>query len=94
MAEGKATHSSSAAMEMAAHRNTFDGFIELVKTTVVHCILALIILAFIYAHAPVTSVLFLILMLATFTVGLLMRRNGWMPGAVLAAFGLLLLAVY
>ena len=80
-------------MEMEKHEQTYHGFVEISKIGAVHCINSLILLALVYKHMTVTSVIYLIIMFITAVIGLMMKSNGWVPGTVMTVLGLLAIAV-
>ncbi|MCB1475830.1 MAG: aa3-type cytochrome c oxidase subunit IV [Rhodobiaceae bacterium] len=93
MAEHKSSETSLPDMDMASHERTFHGFVEISKIGAVHCANALVLLALVYKGMTVTSVIYLIVMFITAVIGLMMKSNGWVPGAVMTVLGLLAIAV-
>lgn len=93
MVENNASETAHPAMDMKAHRDGFAGFAEFTKTATVGCLNAVVCLAYVYKQMPVTSVIFLIALLITAMIGLMMKSNGWIPGAIVMVLGLFGMAV-
>ena len=93
MAEHKASETSVPTSDIEVHRRTFDGFVEFSKIGTIHGVNALIVLALVYKGMSVTSVIYLLLMVVTAVMGMMMKSNGWVPGAVMTVLGLLALAL-
>ncbi|MGE0233713.1 MAG: aa3-type cytochrome c oxidase subunit IV [Flavobacteriaceae bacterium] len=93
MAEHKSSETSLPVMDIEAHNRTFHGFVEMSKIGTVHCANSLVLLALVYKGMTITSVIYLIIMFVTAGMGLVMKSNGWVPGAVMTVLGLLAVAV-